>query len=65
MSNVGRFGPRYGRKVRIEIADIEKFQKLKYNCPVCLKPSLKRIAKGIWVCKKCKLKFAGKAYKPY
>ena len=61
----GRLGPRYGRKIRVQIAKVEGIQRARHKCPSCLKPGLKRDAKGIWSCPKCKVKFTGKAYKPY
>lgn len=61
-STVGRFGARYGAKIRQAVADIEA-QRTK-KCPNCLKDGLKRVSAGIWECKKCGYKFAGKAYKP-
>jgi len=60
----GRFGVRYGRRIKQRVIGVEKEQKKKHVCPNCKKPSLKRVATGIWQCKKCGLKFAGKAYKP-
>lgn len=42
------------------IRDIKK----KHICPYCERPALKRVAAGIWYCKKCKVKFAGGAYTP-
>ncbi|MEM5797944.1 MAG: 50S ribosomal protein L37ae [Candidatus Aenigmatarchaeota archaeon] len=60
----GRFGPRYGKRIKERLIEIELLQKQRHTCPACLKAGLKRIAKGIWRCKKCGLKFAGKAYKP-
>ena len=62
--SAGRFGPRYGRRIRNKIVAIEK-DKHVMKCPICLKlKSLKRVASGIWYCTKCDNKFAGKAYKP-
>ncbi|HLD36977.1 MAG TPA: 50S ribosomal protein L37ae [Candidatus Nanoarchaeia archaeon] len=58
----GRFGPKYGRKVREKLTGIEEKQRKKQLCPFCQKKSLKRLAKGIWLCKKCGKKFASHAY---
>ena len=60
----GRFGPRYGRGVKIEFLKIEKKQKTIYVCPSCKKMSVKRVSAGISQCKKCNTKFAGGAYSP-
>jgi large subunit ribosomal protein L37Ae len=38
--------------------------KKKQICPYCERVALKRVASGIWYCKKCKVKFAGGAYTP-
>ena len=64
VGSAGRFGIRYGRKIRQRLIKVEKELKAKHKCPKCLKPGLKREKAGVWVCKKCGLKFAGKAYKP-
>jgi large subunit ribosomal protein L37Ae len=64
VGSTARFGPRYGTKTKKEIAKIEKKQRQKNICPYCERPTLKRIASGIWYCKKCKTKFAGGAYFP-
>ncbi|RLI96488.1 MAG: 50S ribosomal protein L37ae [Candidatus Aenigmatarchaeota archaeon] len=57
-----KFGPRYGKKIRDRYDSIKI--KKSYECPNCFKNSLKRVASGIWECKSCGFKFAGKAYKP-
>lgn len=62
VGSAGRFGVRYGRTLRTKINKIEKKQKSKQNCPQCNHKTVKRIASGIWQCKKCNTKFAGKAY---
>jgi large subunit ribosomal protein L37Ae len=62
LKSAGRFGARYGRKLKRKIDDIEKIQKGKHTCPYCKKIGVKRLAVGIWYCKKCDSKYAGKAY---
>ncbi len=60
----GRFGSRYGRKLRDKISEIEIIQRKKQQCPYCLKSGVKRLSVGVWHCNKCGSKFAGKAYTP-
>lgn len=60
----GKYGVRYGKGVKEKVLKVEEVQRKKHVCPNCMKPSLKRVAAGIWQCKKCRFKFAGKAYKP-
>lgn len=62
--STGRWGPRYGRKIRGLVAAVERQQKSKHRCPSCLKQALKRVATGIWECRKCSQKFCGGAYTP-
>jgi len=57
----GRFGVRYGKRVRTKIAEIESHQRKKQSCIFC-NGTAKRLSKGIWQCKKCNKKFAGHAY---
>lgn len=64
VGSAGRYGSRYGKKVKKLVAEIEKIQKKKHVCPRCKMPYVKRLASGIWMCKKCGVKFAGPAYYP-
>lgn len=64
VKSAGRFGVRYGRTIRQRIVNIEQKQKAKHQCPYCSKWGIKRLAAGIWECKKCNNKFTGKAYYP-
>jgi len=60
--SVKRYGSRYGKRLKDKVADIEKKSKKPSKCPYCNKLSAKRIAAGIWQCKKCGSKFTGDAY---
>ncbi len=60
----GRFGSRYGKKIRVNFVKTENLKKEDRKCPNCLKSTVKRVSAGIWECSKCGHKFAGKAYKP-
>ncbi|MEM5883128.1 MAG: 50S ribosomal protein L37ae [Candidatus Aenigmatarchaeota archaeon] len=64
IATAGRFGPRYGKRIRASVSEIEKIQRQKHICPKCNMPYVKRISKGIWKCKKCGTKFAGLAFVP-
>ena len=57
-----RFGARYGRRTKKSFGNIEAKQRGKHKCPYCNKEAVKREAVGIWECRKCLVKFAGKAY---
>jgi len=57
-----RFGARYGRKVKYRFGVIENEQRKLHKCPYCNALKVKRVAYGIWQCKKCDAKFTGKAY---
>jgi large subunit ribosomal protein L37Ae len=58
----GRYGDRYGKRVRAQVAKIEEKQRKKQKCPHCGKLGVKRLSKGIWHCKKCGKKFASDTY---
>jgi len=60
--SAGRFGARYGKKVRVKTVKVESKQRLKQKCPFCSKLGIKRLSKGIWKCSKCDKKFASDTY---
>ncbi len=64
VGSLGRYGVRYGRGLKRRVLAIEKTQRGRHKCPYCAKIAVRRLAAGIWYCKKCDVKFAGKAYNP-
>jgi len=60
--SAGRFGPRYGKRVRAKLVQVETKQRVKQKCPFCEKLGVKRLSKGIWKCSKCNKKFASNTY---
>jgi len=64
VGTAGRFGPRYGRRVKKVISEMEKISKSTYECPSCKKMGLKRESFGIWKCRKCGKKITGGAFRP-
>ena len=60
--SAGRFGPRYGKRVRDKLVKVESKQRVKQSCPLCKTGTAKRLSKGIWECSKCNKKFANDTY---
>ncbi|MEE8168269.1 MAG: 50S ribosomal protein L37Ae [Candidatus Hydrothermarchaeales archaeon] len=64
VGSAGKFGPRYGMRLRKKWLAADKRHRALYECPVCNRQSVKRVASGIWSCSKCGVKFTGGAYSP-
>lgn len=64
VGTTGRFGPRYGVKIKHRVKEVEEKQKRWHTCPRCGRKRVKRESTGIWICRKCNAKFAGGAYFP-
>ena len=62
LGSTKRFGARYGRRTKERFAEIEKELKKKHKCPYCSNLTVRRLAAGIWYCKKCNARFTGRAY---
>ena len=62
--SAGRFGPRYGKKLKDKLVKVELKQRIKQKCLFCDKEGAKRLSKGLWQCsrKKCNKKFAAGTY---
>lgn len=62
VKSTGRFGSRYGSTVKARVRAIESKQRKKQKCPFCKKTNVKRLSKGLWICKSCNRKFTSQAY---
>ncbi len=62
--SAGRFGARYGRKIRKAITEIESKTNAAHKCPKCERYSVARRGTGIWKCSKCGFTFSGGTYIP-
>jgi len=60
--SAGRFKARYGRSLKDKVSLIEAKKRAMYKCPLCLNIKVRRVSYGIWLCSKCNVKFAGRAY---
>ena len=60
----GRYGARYGVRIRKQITAVTNAKNQSYECPRCKHQAVKRVSTGIWKCRRCDLKFAGGAYTP-
>lgn len=61
----GKFGTRYGMRLRKRWLEVDKKRRALYECPTCKRLSVKRLSTGIWLCRKCSTKFTGGAYQPF
>jgi len=58
----GKFGTRYGAKLRKQVKKIEIIQRDSYVCVFCGRTSVRRVAVGIWRCSGCRRTVAGGAW---
>ncbi len=61
---VGRYGPRYGVRIRRRVQEIEETRRATHVCPRCQAPKVQRRSSGVWQCRRCGHVFAGGAYRP-
>lgn len=62
--SAARFGPRYGRKARKMVADIEAVSRPRSSCPRCTALSVRRVGTALYRCRRCGVVFAGGCYLP-
>lgn len=59
----GRFGSKYGKRIRDEIKKATASKIQRYVCPTCSRTAVRRESAGVWKCTKCGKKYASGAYK--
>ncbi|MFW5911940.1 MAG: 50S ribosomal protein L37ae [Candidatus Hadarchaeota archaeon] len=64
VGSAGRFGARYGTRIRARVKSVEERMDGEYRCPECGASRVERKGSGIWACDRCGTKFAAKAYDP-
>uniref|UniRef100_A0A7C4H585 Large ribosomal subunit protein eL43 n=1 Tax=Staphylothermus marinus TaxID=2280 RepID=A0A7C4H585_STAMA len=61
----GRYGARYGATLRKRVRDILEKRYSPHTCPFCgYTGRVYRISTGLWICRKCGVKWSGGAYLP-
>ncbi len=60
--STARFGPRYGRKARKAVADLEAAMRPRSACPRCTAVSVRRVGTALFRCRRCGVVFAGGCY---
>ncbi len=61
---VGRYGPRYGVRIRRRVQEVEEARRASHVCPKCQAAAVRRRSSGVWQCRHCGHVFAGGAYRP-
>ncbi|HKV90577.1 MAG TPA: 50S ribosomal protein L37ae [Thermoplasmata archaeon] len=62
VGNTGWMGPRYGIRIRRRVLEIDRAREAAAACPKCATVTVRRIASGVFECRRCGNKFASGAY---
>ncbi len=62
VGSTGWMGPRYGIKIRRRVQDIDRTMRADYACPKCSTLTVRRVASGLFECRRCERTFASDAY---
>jgi large subunit ribosomal protein L37Ae len=62
VGNTGWMGPRYGIRIRRRVLDIDRAREAAAACPKCATVTVRRVAAGVFECRRCGNKFASGAY---
>ncbi len=62
VGSTGWMGPRYGIRIRRRVLEIDRARKAPAACPRCATVTVRRVASGVFVCRRCGTRFASNAY---
>lgn len=62
VGNTGWMGPRYGIRIRRRVLELDRAREAAAACPKCSTVTVRRIAAGVFECRRCGNKFASGAY---
>ncbi len=62
VGGTGWMGPRYGIRIRRRVLEIDRSRERPAPCPRCSTVTLRRVASGIFECRRCGTRFASNAY---
>jgi large subunit ribosomal protein L37Ae len=62
VGSTGWMGPRYGIRIRRRVLEIDRARGPAAPCPRCSTVTLRRVASGVFECRRCGTRFASNAY---
>jgi large subunit ribosomal protein L37Ae len=62
VGNTGWMGPRYGIRIRRRVLSLDRSREAAAACPKCATVTVRRIASGVYECRRCGTQFASGAY---
>lgn len=62
VGNTGWMGPRYGIRIRRGVLAIDRAREANAGCPKCSTVTVRRVASGVYECRRCGTRFASGAY---
>jgi large subunit ribosomal protein L37Ae len=62
VGRTGWMGPRYGIRIRRRVLDIDTQKSARSACPKCSTVTIRRVASGVYECRRCGNRFASGAY---
>lgn len=62
VGSTGWMGPRYGIRIRRRVLEIDRERRKPAPCPRCSTTTVRRVASGVYRCRRCGTRFSSGAY---